>query len=388
MKKKLFYFLLPLCLYASPAANEEPRDCNFFISEIQDKLGTWNSHYRSQQIEVDNSTPYFLERYKHLYKSHLYAYAAKRELDSESLTKYESHIDTIFAHLSTYYRLLELYGNTCFGVTEQTPYDAIPQIHHDYIKIIQNECSYLSMLMLRHCEWGGGDNSLVGNGEHYERIEQWNKKYLETIPCLPTPPTVPSISRIAKKLSENTRTQFDINFSLYEPEKIANIMAFAYTNLLANIHFYGDTCPLREHMQTRAGSEKEEINYNLAGALIVRQQDEWSRIISFGFKEFFMPDELASYGSGSGVQTEDFVNRQLALLNYLSGDLLYPQQEETTEADEISDVPPATSETTDTTSTRQGASPALKPAYFLPPFFIVSALLLCWLLTPRPGRQH
>ena len=47
MKKILTSLFLSLFLISAPAQEEkQAKDCNFFISCIQDELDTWNTYYR------------------------------------------------------------------------------------------------------------------------------------------------------------------------------------------------------------------------------------------------------------------------------------------------------------------------------------------------------
>ena len=165
-KKLMTGLLLPLVFSAAPA-EEDTRDCNFFVRNIQDTIETWNRYFRKDTIELRAADTKFLESYKQFYKKELHEYVTEYHADSADyyIGLLEPGIDTVFSHLSTYYSMLELYGQVCYGVTPETPQENIPDAYRAYIETIQNECRYLTMLILKHCEWGGGDNSLIGNEE-------------------------------------------------------------------------------------------------------------------------------------------------------------------------------------------------------------------------------
>lgn len=395
-KKLMTGILLPLVFSAAPA-EEDTRDCNFFVRNIQGTIEAWNRYFRKDPIELRAADTQFLESYKQFYGKELHEYVAEYHADSADyyISLLEPGIDRVFSHLSTYYSMLELYGQVCFGVTPETPQENIPDAYRAYIETIQNECRYLTMLILKHCEWGGGDNSLIGNEEHYDGIAEWTKKNLVPIPHLPTPPTDPTIVRIADKLSENAMTQFAINFSLYEPEKLMIKQAFAYTDMLANMHLYGDMCPLREMADGTPDRNSSKLDYSLAGSLIIRQQDEWSRLMHYCFETFFMPECFGPYGTGSGVLTQELVGRQLALLNYLSGGVFYPMAEQAEVAAEVTETAEPDSAETEEEVQEQEQEPeevqatplpepetatTVKPGYLLPPFFLLFIGALCFML--------
>ncbi len=386
--KKLFTCLLLPLVFSTAPAEEDTRDCNFFVRNIEETIDTWNRVYRRDSIEFREADTKFLESYKPFYKKELHEYVAKYYPAKADylLGELEPGIDTVFSHLCSYYSILELYGQVCYGVTPETPQENIPDAYHAYIETIQNECRYLAMLILKHCEWGGGDNSLIGNEDHYNRIAAWEEKNLAPIPHLPTPPTDPTITRIGDKLSENAMTQFAINFSLYEPEALIVLQAFAYTNMLANMHLYGDMCPLREMADGTHDRSGSKLDYSLAGSLIIRQQDEWGRLMHYCFRKFFMPECLGSYGTGGGVLTEGLVGRQLALINYISGGLFYPTEKQAEVAAEATatvepDCDKAEEEQVVATPLpKQEIATTVKPGHLLPPFFLLFIGSLCFML--------
>lgn len=394
--KNLFTcLLLPIFFSIAPAA-EDTRDCNFFVHNIQGEVNTWNNVYRDMSIEPRVADTQFLESYKQFYKKELHEYVTKYHSENVDalLAELEPGIDTVFTHLNSYYSMLEYYGQVCFGVSPETPGENIPDEYFAYIETIQNECRYLAMLILRHCGWGGGDNSLIGTEEHFDRIAEWCEKHLAPIPHLPSPQTDPTIARIASKLSENDMTQSAISFSMYEPEKLVVAQAFAYTNLLANMHLYVYSCPLRETIDDTPDNFGSKLDYSLAAALIIRQQDEWSKLMHFCFLEFFVPDCFGFSGNASGVLTEAFINRQLALLNYISGNLFYPMEQESAEEYEA-DSSPTEPEGTEPEQTPTEVAPlaqlpkdtTVKPGYLLPPFFLLFIGLLSFLLN-RSTKQE
>lgn len=383
MKKLFTSLLILLGLSYAQEMTESPAESNFFVRGIQNEVDTWNKHYRDTPVEEQASMPTFLENIKVFYKKELYEYAATPRTDAEPIhliQSLEPGIETVFQHLSNYYALLEQYGQTCFGITPDTAEDDIPAGYEDYISTIQDECAYLAMLILKHCVWGGGDTALIGTDRHFSRVFEWAKEHLYSMPHLPEPPLNPATARVSDKLGENDMTQSAINFSLLEPEKLAMHQVFSYTNLLANMHMYGKICPLLE-LSLYLPEEQEEIcNFERSASLIIAQQDEWSRLVNFCFSEFFMPESLGIYGTGSGVLTSELVNRQMALLNYLSGDLFYekPKSEEPHTAGAADEAAACDTALLDESSTGS----VVKPAYILPPLFILVALLVSCLLTP------
>ena len=418
--KKLFTCLLLPLVFSTAPAEEDTRDCNFFVRNIQETVDTWNTYFRKDPIELRAADTQFLESYKQFYKKELHEYVNKYHADSADyyIALLEPGIDTVFSHLSTYYSMLELYGQVCFGVTPETPQENIPDAYRAYIETVQNECRYLTMLILKRCEWGGGDNSLIGNDDHYNRIAAWEEKNLAPIPHLPPPPTDPTIVRIADRLSENAMTQSAINFSLYEPEALIVTQAFAYTNLLADMHLYGDMCPLREMADDEPDRDGSKMDYSLAGSLIIRQQDEWGRLMHYCFRKFFMPECFGPYGTGGGVLTEELVDRQIALINYISGGMFYPMPEQAEVAAEITepdsaeteeeeqdqaeavteaDAPtePDSAETEEEEQEQVAATPqpeqetatTVKPGYLLPPFFLLFIGALCFMLN-RSAKKN
>lgn len=330
MKKFLTSLLLPLFLISAPA--QEKGDCNFFISGIQDEIATWNSHFRQHNITIPKTYSPFSKRCKDIYMQHLYQFAAEREhYDTETLTRnITPQIDKVFAHLNRYYNILKLYGQVAFQITEETPENEYPKEYEAYLEVIENECTFLALNILKHCVWGAGDCYLIGNEEHYNGIAAWEKKYLAPCRSLPRPGYDKNISKIADHLGDSAWTQFEISFSLHEPDKLQIIQAFAYTNLLANIHLYLDSCPLSAKLFR---GKKVELDGKRLSALLIMQQDEWSNLLAYCYSEVFMPEWLTSYGTGGGVQTKEFVQQQLALLNYFSGNLFHEHATEKTPAE-------------------------------------------------------
>ncbi len=392
MKKILTSLLLPLFLISAPAQEEKrENDCNFFISGIQDEIDTWNTYFRQHNITIPEPYTPFSERCKAIYMQHLYQFAAEREhYDTDTLVeKIVPQIDKVFVHLNRYYSMLKLYGQACFRITENTPEHEYPQEYKAYLEIIENECTFLALNILKHCVWGAGDCYLIGNEDHYNGIEAWAKKYLAPIHTLPRPRTDATIARIAETLSDSAMTQFEINFSLHEPDKLQITQAFAYTNLLANIHQYLDSCPLSDELFY---GKKVELDGSGLSALLIMQQDEWSNLLAYCYSEVFMPEWLTSYGTGGGVQTKEFVQQQLALLNYFSGNLFYEHGPETATAETDSEAEESQATSKEAVAAQPAAGSAINPAYLLPPLFIVFVWLMNSLLNrgsrkPQAGKE-
>lgn len=324
--KKLFTcLLLPLFLCTAPAEDEKD-DCNFFVRRVEGSIIDWNWHYRADIIVPHVADTRFLDPYKEVYKKHLHEFVERYyPKKSYVLGELEQRIDTVFRHLVSYYSTLELYGQVCYGVTPETPEKDIPKAYRNYIEIIQNECRYLCMLILKHCEWGGGDSAMIGSDEHYEEIEKWVQKNLAPIPHLPSPPKDTRRSRVRDALSENAMTQLALNFSIFATDQLLIFETFSYTNLVVRMHD-NQICPLREKSGISKKFDTEE-EYELARALVIRQQDEWSRLIHYCLSKVFLTDCFGVYGSGDGVVMTDLIERQYALINYFSGGLIYPEAE-------------------------------------------------------------
>ena len=374
MKKLLTSLLLPLFLISAPA--QEKDDCNFFISSIQGEVDTWNTYFRQSDITIPETHSPFSDHCKALYMQHMYQFAAEREhYDTDTLVRnITPQINKVFVHLNRYYNILKLYGQACFCITENTPENEYPEEYVAYLETIDNECTYLALEILKHCVWGAGDCYLIGDDEHYNGIEAWIKKYQAPIRTLPRPRTDETIARIAETLVDSAMTQFEINFSIYEPDKLQIPQAFAYTNMLANMHQYLDSCPLSNDLFY---GKKVERDGTRLSALLIMQQDEWSKLMTYCFSEVFMPEWLTSYGTGGGVQTRGFVRQQLALLNYFSGNLFYDNEPAKAPA-ETND----SEESTQPPSKETAAVPAFSPAYLLPPLFIV----LVWIMNSLLNR--
>ncbi len=380
---------------ASLAEEEDSQEPNFFLNAIHDQSSTWNAYYRSQEINIPMTKQDFLTPCYDFFIKVMQEYADDETNFSGEITRarflndIQPLIDTLFVHLNRYYYLLDLYGRTCYGVNDVKPEGDFPEEYQAYVRTIKNECRYLSLLILKHCYWGGGDCYIVGDEQHFDDVNAWEKKYLTSIPHLPDvniPFTPPAIYRT---LSENATNQFAIKFSYYEPDKMFNHMVFSYTNMLANLHLYINKIPLREEASGRSPLQVDEIDNQLAAALIIQQQDEWSKIIQLTINELTLPNCLGYFGTAAGFKTSNFSSRQLALLNYFSGDLMNMPENapdtELTSADSAKESTDIRENGIDEGADTSESTTA--PARLLPPLFVLGLWLLNLLFSGSTRRN-
>lgn len=82
-------------------------------------------------------------------------------------------------------------------------------------------------------------------------LKPGQKNYQAPICTQPHPRTDEAIARIAETLDSSAMTQFEISFSLYEPEKRQITQAFAYTNLLATCINTSTPAPTEQRFDLR-----------------------------------------------------------------------------------------------------------------------------------------
>ena len=166
-------------------------------------------------------------------------------------------------------------------------------------------------------------------------------------------------------------------------------MVFSYTNMLANLHLYLNKIPLREEASGRSPLQVDEIDNQLAAALIIQQQDEWSKIIQLTINELTLPNCLGHLGSAAGFKTSNFSSRQLALLNYFSGDLMNMPENapdtELTSADTAKESTDIRENGIDEGADTSESTTA--PARLLPPLFVLGLWLLNLLFSGSTRRN-